>query len=167
VRGASQGAAAPWVRPHRQHHLSGPPRSGGCMAVCGGGSRWLPKISAPKPSYIHYIRRARLTSTTHTTFQPLSLHLYFTIFSSVVRSLARLVIQDQDHLEDVWYDQYNVLHCDSVDAGPTGFRSGMTTSRGPWPGPRTGARRGAASAIPNPSRIGQTSWISMKSNFYS
>jgi hypothetical protein len=47
ARGASQGAAAPWVRPHRQHRLSGPPRSGGCMAVCGGGSRWLPKISVP------------------------------------------------------------------------------------------------------------------------
>jgi hypothetical protein len=44
-----------------------------------------------------------------------------------------------------------------VDAGPTGFLSDMTASRGPWPGPRTGARRGAASATLSPSRIGQTS----------
>jgi hypothetical protein len=68
-------------------------------------------ISA-KPSYIHYIRRARLTSTTQIAFEPLSLHLYFTIFG-VVRSLAKLVIEDQEHLEDIWYDQYNGLHCDS------------------------------------------------------
>jgi hypothetical protein len=39
ARGASQGVAAPWVHPHRQHHLSGPPRSGGCMAMCGGSSQ--------------------------------------------------------------------------------------------------------------------------------
>jgi hypothetical protein len=53
---------------------------------------------------------------THTTTQePLFLHLYsFAIFSLVsVRSLAKLVIGDQEHLEDIRYDQCNVLHCDS------------------------------------------------------
>jgi hypothetical protein len=54
-----------------------------------------------------------------------------------------------------------------VDAGPVGFPSGMTMSRAPWPEPRIGARRGAASATSNPSRIGQISRISMKSNFCS
>jgi hypothetical protein len=44
-----------------------------------------------------------------------------------------------------------------VDAGPTGFRSDTTTSRGFWPSPRTKAGRGAATATPNLSRIGQTS----------
>jgi hypothetical protein len=38
---------------------------------------------------------------------------YFAIFSLVsVRSLAKLVIQDQEPLEDISYDQYNVLHCE-------------------------------------------------------
>jgi hypothetical protein len=41
----------------------------------------------------------------------------------------------------------------SVDAGLTGFSSNVTTSRGPWPGPRIEAGRGAASATPDPSRI--------------
>jgi hypothetical protein len=52
-----------------------------------------------------------------------------------------------------------------VDVGPTGFSNDMTTSHGPWPSPQTKARRGATSASPNPSRIGQTSQIPMKSNF--
>jgi hypothetical protein len=55
---------------------------------------------------------------------------------------------------------------DHVDAGPTGFPNNVTASRGPWPGPQTGARRGVASTTPNPSIIGQTSRISMESNFY-
>jgi hypothetical protein len=45
----------------------------------------------------------------------------------------------------------------TVDAGPTGFPSDMTTGRGLWPSPRTKAGRGAATATPNPSRKGQTS----------
>ena len=50
---------------------------------------------------------------THTTQEPFSLStcILFTTFS--VRTLAKLVIGDQEHLEDIWYDQYNVLHCDS------------------------------------------------------
>jgi hypothetical protein len=52
-----------------------------------------------------------------------------------------------------------------IDAGPTGFPSDMTMSREPWPSPWTGARRGAASATTNLSRIGQTSRIPMESNF--
>jgi hypothetical protein len=52
-----------------------------------------------------------------------------------------------------------------VDAGSTGFRNDVTTSRGPWPDPQTGARRGVSSTTPNPSRIGQTSRIPMESNF--
>jgi ABC-type Fe2+-enterobactin transport system substrate-binding protein len=40
---------------------------------------------------------------------------------------------------------------------PTGFRSATTISHGPWPGPRTEAGKGAATATPNPSRIGKTS----------
>jgi hypothetical protein len=44
-----------------------------------------------------------------------------------------------------------------VNTGPIGFPSDMTTSRGLWPSPQTETRRGAATAIPNPSRIGQTS----------
>jgi hypothetical protein len=52
-----------------------------------------------------------------------------------------------------------------VDTGPIGFPSNMTASRGPWLGPRTRARRGATSATPSPSRIGQTSRIPMESNF--
>jgi hypothetical protein len=52
-----------------------------------------------------------------------------------------------------------------VDVGPTGFRSDVTTSHGPWPGPRTKARRGTTSATLNSSRIGQTSWIPMENNF--
>jgi hypothetical protein len=50
----------------------------------------------------------------------------------------------------------------AVDAGPTGLPSKATTDHGSWPGPRTEARRGATSAIPNPSRIGQTRWIPME-----
>jgi hypothetical protein len=46
-----------------------------------------------------------------------------------------------------------------VDAGPTGFPSNVTTSRGSWPGPRIEAERGAASATLDPNRIGQTSRI--------
>jgi hypothetical protein len=49
--------------------------------------------------------------------------------------------------------------------GTDRFPSDMIASRGPWPGPRTGARRGAASAAPSPNRIGQTSQILMESNF--
>jgi hypothetical protein len=45
----------------------------------------------------------------------------------------------------------------SVDAGPIGFPSDMTTSRELWPDPWTEAGRGAATATPNPSRIGQIS----------
>jgi hypothetical protein len=52
-----------------------------------------------------------------------------------------------------------------VDAGSTGFPNNVTTSRGPWPSPRTRARRGVASATPDPSRIGQTSRIPMESNY--
>jgi hypothetical protein len=44
-----------------------------------------------------------------------------------------------------------------VDVGPTGYPSDMTTSHGLWPGPRTEVGRGATTATPNPSRIGQTS----------
>jgi hypothetical protein len=53
------------------------------------------------------------SSFTHTTQEPLSLHtcIHCTILS--IRSLAKLVFGDQEHLEDIWYDQYNVLHCDS------------------------------------------------------
>jgi hypothetical protein len=51
------------------------------------------------------------------------------------------------------------MHMDIVDVGPTGFSSDTTTSRGPWPGPRTEAEKGAATATPNPSRICQTSRI--------
>jgi hypothetical protein len=49
----------------------------------------------------------------HTTQELFSLPtcILFTIFS--IRSLAKLVIRDQEHLEDIWYDQYNVLHFDS------------------------------------------------------
>jgi hypothetical protein len=53
-----------------------------------------------------------------------------------------------------------------IDVGPTRFPSDMAASHGPWPSPRIEARRGAASTTPNPSRIGQTSWIPMESNFY-
>jgi hypothetical protein len=49
----------------------------------------------------------------------------------------------------------------TIDAGPTGFPSDMTTSRGLWPGPRTDVGRGATTATPNPSRIGQTSRTSI------
>jgi hypothetical protein len=52
-----------------------------------------------------------------------------------------------------------------INARPTGFPIDMTTSRGSWLGPRTGAKRGATPATPNLSRIGQTSRIHMKSNF--
>jgi hypothetical protein len=45
----------------------------------------------------------------------------------------------------------------SVDVGLIGFPRDMITCRGLWPGPRTEAGRGAATATPNPSRIGQTS----------
>jgi hypothetical protein len=41
-----------------------------------------------------------------------------------------------------------------VDAGLIGFPSDVTTNRGPRPGPRAKARRGATSATPTPSRIG-------------
>jgi hypothetical protein len=44
-----------------------------------------------------------------------------------------------------------------VDAGPTRFPCDMTTSHGPWSGPRTETGKGATTSIPNPSRIGQTS----------
>jgi hypothetical protein len=53
----------------------------------------------------------------------------------------------------------------TVDVGPTGFPSDVTIGRGPWPGPQAEARRGAASATPTPSRIGQTSQIPMESTF--
>jgi hypothetical protein len=49
---------------------------------------------------------------------------------------------------------------------PQGSPNDVTTNRGPWPGPQTGARRGVASTTPNSSRIGQTSQIPMESNFY-
>jgi hypothetical protein len=45
----------------------------------------------------------------------------------------------------------------SIDAGPTGFPSDMITSCGLWPGPRTKAARGAATATPNLSIICHTS----------
>jgi hypothetical protein len=53
-----------------------------------------------------------------------------------------------------------ILKCESlslmvdVDAGPTGFPSNVTASRGPRTGPRTEAGGGAASVTPDPSRIG-------------
>jgi hypothetical protein len=53
----------------------------------------------------------------------------------------------------------------SVDVGPIGFPNNVTTSRGPWPGPLNRSRRGVSSTTPNPSRMGQTSRIPMKSNF--
>jgi hypothetical protein len=45
-----------------------------------------------------------------------------------------------------------------VDAGPIGFPSDATTSRGPWPSLQTKAGRGVATTTPKPSRIGQTGW---------
>jgi hypothetical protein len=53
------------------------------------------------------------SSFTHTTQEPFSLHtcIHFTILS--IRSLAKPIFGDQEHLEDIWYDQYKVLHCDS------------------------------------------------------
>jgi hypothetical protein len=50
----------------------------------------------------------------------------------------------------------------AVDAGPIGFSSNVTTSHGPWSSPWIEAGRGAASATPDLSRIGQTSWIPIK-----
>jgi hypothetical protein len=52
---------------------------------------------------------------------------------------------------------------ESVDAGPTRFSSNVTTSRGP--GPWTKAGRGAASTTPDPSRLGQTSRITIENTF--
>jgi hypothetical protein len=101
------------VRLHPQRHLSGPPRSGSCMPPCLVGFRRFPNLPTPNRPTLTY-KHGWCSPPTHTTQEPLSLHLYsFTIFSSVVKSLARLVIEVQEHLEDVWYDQYNVLHCDS------------------------------------------------------
>ena len=57
-------------------------------------------------------RRGGLPSHTHLTRTiPLSTCILFTIFS--IGILAKFVIGDQEHLEDIWYDQYNVLHFDS------------------------------------------------------
>jgi len=50
--GASQGALATWVHPHPQHHLSGPPCSGGCMVACRGGLGVFPIL--PVPNCPHY-----------------------------------------------------------------------------------------------------------------
>jgi hypothetical protein len=50
----------------------------------------------------------------------------------------------------------------TVDEGPTGFSSNVTTSCGPWPGPRIEAGKGAASATSDPSRIDQTSRVPME-----
>jgi hypothetical protein len=99
------------VRPHPQRRLSGPPRSGGCMAHAWSVSGGFQIYQRQTVLHSHIsMGGALLQHTPHN----LSLHLYsFNIFSSVVKSLARLVIEDQEHLEDVWYDQYNVLHCDS------------------------------------------------------
>jgi hypothetical protein len=46
---------------------------------------------------------------------------------------------------------------ESVNTGPTGFRSDETTSCGSWPGLLAEVRRGSASATPTLSRIGHTS----------
>jgi hypothetical protein len=47
------------------------------------------------------------------------------------------------------------LHLVVVDTGPIRFRNNVTMSRGPWPSPRTGAKRDVASSTPNSNRIGQ------------
>jgi hypothetical protein len=58
----------------------------------------------------------------------------------------------------VIYLDKELLKYTGVDARLTGFRSDTTTSRGFWPGLRTEEGWGAATATPNSSRIGQTSW---------
>jgi hypothetical protein len=62
--------------------------------------------------------------------------------------------------KSVWSEGLELLppiYSSPIEAGPTGFSSDTTISHGLWPGPRTKAGRGATTAIPNPSRIGQTS----------
>ena len=49
-------------------------------------------------------------NTPHKSHSPSPL-VFFLLF--LVMSLAKLVIGDQEHLGDIWYDQYNVLHFDS------------------------------------------------------
>ena len=70
--GASQGAAAPWVRPQPQHRHSGPPRSGSCMEACKGASGWLPCLAAPNRACASINTWARLSSPAHNI---LELHL--------------------------------------------------------------------------------------------
>jgi hypothetical protein len=88
--------------------------------------------------------------------------LHGTETSYVVPVLSQTLWHCQIYLW-LWF-YYHWAH-DVVDAGPIGFHSEVTTNRGPWPGPRAGARRGAASATPTPSRIGQTSRIPIESTF--
>jgi hypothetical protein len=85
------------VWPHCPQRDPGPFFFDGFIPPCIGGSWWLLYLAAPNYPGTSINRWVRLILKTHTTFEPLSLHLYFTIFS-VVRSLAKLVIEDQEHL---------------------------------------------------------------------
>ena len=49
--------------------------------------------------------------TPHKSHSPSPLVFFSTIF--IIRSLAKLIIGDQEHREDIWYDQYKVLHSNS------------------------------------------------------
>ena len=57
-------------------------------------------------------RKGGLPSLTHHTRAIHPLHLC-SFYYFIVWSLAKLVIGDLEYLEDIWYDQYNVLHFDS------------------------------------------------------
>jgi len=62
--------------------------------------------------FIAINRRGGLPSLTHHTRAIHPLHLC-SFYYFIVWSLAKLVIGDLEYLEDIWYDQYNVLHFDS------------------------------------------------------
>jgi hypothetical protein len=83
------------------------------MVVCGGGSLRFPYLLEPirDDTTIEEGLGCSPQDTPHLSLSPST--CIFTTFSSVVGSLAKLVIEDQEPLEDIWYDQYNVLHCDS------------------------------------------------------
>ena len=108
ARGASPGAAAPGRTP------AAPPCLPFHVALPGG----LPYDSCMgtcrETNHSFVINRGEELShkhTPHKSHSPSPLVFFSTIF--IIRSLAKLVIGDQEHLEDIWYGQYNVLHSNS------------------------------------------------------
>ena len=76
--GASQGTAAPWVRPHRRHHLLGAPCAGGAINAPRVSSRWFPILSPPNRPPTSISRGVELSHITHLHLCS-TLHLYLVV----------------------------------------------------------------------------------------